>query len=65
MHFSYESKTVHDIEHKVIGTSELNNGIVDETSLFNTYSKLFFFAFQMTLHKERLSPLRMSQVDAS
>ncbi|KAL3802964.1 hypothetical protein HJC23_011587 [Cyclotella cryptica] len=65
LYFNYKTKIVHGVEHIVIGESEVENGVVDEASLFNEYSRLFSLAFQNSLHKEKLSALRMSQISLS
>ncbi|KAL7517295.1 hypothetical protein ACHAWX_002227 [Stephanocyclus meneghinianus] len=62
LYFTIKSKIVNGVEHIVIGESEVENGVVDEASLFNEYSRLFSLAFQNSLHKEKLSALRMSQI---
>jgi hypothetical protein len=62
LYFKSKSKIVNGVEHIVIGESEVENGVVDEASLFNEYSRLFSLAFQNSLHKEKLSSLRMSQI---
>ena len=63
LYFEHKSKVVNGVEHVVIGESEALNGVVDEALLFNEYSRLFSCAFQTTLHKEILSPLRISQIE--
>ena len=61
--FDCTTKEVNRVEHIVLGQSEADKGVVDEQFLFNEYSKLFTSSFQTTLHRERLSPLRLSQIE--
>lgn len=54
LHFSCVTKTVNDVSHVVVGTSDVDTGINDTLLLYKEYSHLFVYALQASLHEPEM-----------
>jgi hypothetical protein len=54
LHFNCKTKSVNDVLHIVVGTTENDTGIRDTLSLYKVYSHLFVDALQSALHEPEM-----------